>query len=102
MGLSKELIDLILIGSYVTIELTEADHLGVKLPSVSRHQRIVSEVSYRRIGGELLAPYGRSRRWASEPQRGSRRLSILLAVKPEEPRLIHLRGILHVHILVFF
>ena len=58
VGLSKELVDLILIGSYVTIELAEADHLGVKLPSVGRHQRIVSEVSYRRIGGELLAPYG--------------------------------------------
>ena len=95
VGLSKELIDLILIGSYVTIELTEADHLRIKLPSVGRHQRIVSEVRDRRIGGEFLAPYGQKQALRLKSRReGSRRLSILLAVEPEEPRLIHLRGIL--------
>ena len=95
VGLSKELIDLILIGCHIAIELAEADHLGVKLASVGRHQRIVSEVSYRRIGGELLAPYGQKQALGLKSRReGSRRLSILLAVEPEEPRLIHLRGIL--------
>ena len=95
MGLSKELIDLILIGCHIAIELTEADHLRIKLPCVGRHQRIVSEVRDRRIGGELLTPYGQKQALGLKSCReGSRRLSILLAVKPEEPRLIHLRGIL--------